>query len=118
MRAKYFITNEMAVDERFARELASANNDEQQRPDWTVRLNVAPELGAGEPSAIVYMSTNGDPVYVGAMGEKTWHHMSEEDCEGTPCGIASLAEFGFTGDTESEAFDFVLDLMAAKGMAE
>ena len=118
MRTKhYLITNELAVDGRFDKVLATANNDEQQRPDWSVYLHVAPEIGGSdEPSAIVYMGTNGDPVYIGAMAEDGWHHMTEEDCEGTPCGISCLEEFGFLGETEKEAFDFVADLMAAAGM--
>ncbi len=119
MKTKYYITNDLAVDSRFDRVLASANNDEQQRPDCAVFLHVAPMIGGGnDPSAIVYMGTNGDPVYVGAMAEDGWGHMSEEECEGTPCGISCLLEFGFLGDTETEAFDFVADLMADAGMIE
>lgn len=116
-KTKYYVTNELVIDGRFDRVIATANNDEQQRPDWAVYLHAAPEIGgSAEPSAIIYMETNGDPVYIGAMGVEDWHDMNDEDLEGTPCGLSCLEEFGFMGTTDSEAFDFVIDKMVSAGM--
>ena len=123
MKALYHITNETAVDARFARKLADVNNDEQQRPDWILFLMAAPEVGADEPSAIIYMSTNGDPVYIASICPESTYHITEEmgwtEEEGdVPNWLLALREFGFSGSEPEEAIEFIEDKMCSAGMVD
>lgn len=107
MRAKYYITNDLAVDRRFERKLAGPEG-EGDNATW---LYAAPEVGAMDPSAIIYMATNGDPVYIGALGD-TWLHLSEEETDGgEPTWIYCLQAHGMVGDTEAEALEFIEELL-------
>lgn len=111
MNAKYYITNDLAVDRRFECKLAGPEGEGDQAT-W---LYAAPEVGAKNPSAIIYMATNGDPVYVGALGADGWGHLTEEETQdGEPTWLYCLQAHGMVGDSGTEAKEFIEELMEAR----
>lgn len=112
MIAEYYITNDLRVDRRFERTLAIGGGT----GDAALYLMAAPEIGSTRPSAIIYLATNGDPVYVGALGSDGWHHLAEESTDeedgGRPVWEYALQAMGWTGEGEAEAAEFVYDVWA------
>lgn len=110
-RSKYFITNEVAVDERFARKLA----DNGEMGDQRASLWIAPKINERKPAAVLYLITNGDPVYIGVLNyDEAVLDEDSLDCEPTdderPAWQVALAEVGIAADTPEEAQDAIYGL--------
>ena len=122
---KYYVTNECAVDPSTEVCLESINLDQgaSSRPDYDVYLMAAREYGEVD-SIIFYVATNGDPIYLGTMLDSgpsagDFVHMNEEiawtDEDGSiMVWHSALDNFGFEGDEESEAQEFLKEKLESK----
>jgi len=76
-RSKYFITNKIAVDQRFALEL-KANHFQSGRPDDSTFVMAAPGLLENSGNIIIYGGTNGDPVFLGWIDSDDGVNLADE----------------------------------------
>lgn len=70
---KYYITNETAVDGNTITEIT----DNNETGDQKCTLNVA-NNAENDGSRIVFINTNGDPIYVGSLGDGFWFDVTND----------------------------------------
>lgn len=82
MKSTYHITNECAVNKNFATQIAA---DLAGRSDDQTFLYAAPAIGDKDycGKTVVYLSTNGDPVFIGtwAENENVWCILDDESAD-------------------------------------
>jgi hypothetical protein len=105
-----FITNEIVVDETKDVLLATKPKDSYS---GEISLHVAPFYGKDEDGFGLYVATNGNPVYLGALNNEGFCWVNDDPCNSDDpyCDeeiwIWCLSQFGFVGDSEEEAFAFL-----------